>query len=40
MAVRLEIRDDDATLTDERIEAAKAQAIERVTQRLGARLRG
>jgi phenylalanyl-tRNA synthetase beta chain len=40
MAVRLEIRDDDTTLTDERIEAAKVQAIERVTQRLGARLRG
>jgi phenylalanyl-tRNA synthetase beta chain len=40
MAVRLEIRDDDTTLTDERIEAAKAQAVERATQRLGARLRG
>ncbi|HET9976918.1 MAG TPA: phenylalanine--tRNA ligase subunit beta [Burkholderiaceae bacterium] len=40
MAVRLEIRDDDTTLTDERIEAAKAQAVERAALRLGARLRG
>jgi phenylalanyl-tRNA synthetase beta chain len=39
MAVRLEIRDDDTTLTDERIEAAKAQAVERAAARLGARLR-
>jgi phenylalanyl-tRNA synthetase beta chain len=39
MAVRLELRDDDVTLTEERIEAAKAQAIERAAQRLGARLR-
>jgi len=39
MAVRLELRDDDATLTDERIEAALAEALARVGQRLGARLR-
>jgi phenylalanyl-tRNA synthetase beta chain len=40
MAVRLELRDDDATLTEERIEAARAQAVERAATRLGARLRG
>jgi phenylalanyl-tRNA synthetase beta chain len=40
LAVRLELRDDDATLTEERIEAAKAQAIDRAATRLGARLRG
>jgi len=40
MAVRLEIRDDETTLTDERIEATKAQAVERAATRLGARLRG
>jgi phenylalanyl-tRNA synthetase beta chain len=39
MAVRLELRDDNATLTDERIDAVMAQAIERATSRLGARLR-
>jgi phenylalanyl-tRNA synthetase beta chain len=39
MAVRLELRDDDTTLTEERIEAAQAQALQRVQQRLGARLR-
>jgi phenylalanyl-tRNA synthetase beta chain len=39
MAVRLELRDDNATLTDERIDAAMQQAIERATARLGARLR-
>ncbi len=39
MAVRLELRDNEATLTDERIEAAKQQAIERASARLGARLR-
>ncbi len=39
MAVRLELRDDEVTLTDERIEAAMQQAIERATARLGARLR-
>lgn len=39
MAVRLELRDDDATLTDERIEAALAEALARAGRRLGARLR-
>ena len=39
MAVRLELRDDDATLTDERIDRALAEALARVTTRLGARLR-
>jgi phenylalanyl-tRNA synthetase beta chain len=39
MAVRLELRDDEATLTDERIDAATQQAISRATSRLGARLR-
>jgi phenylalanyl-tRNA synthetase beta chain len=39
MAVRLELRDDEATLTEERIEAAQAQALQRAQQRLGARLR-
>jgi phenylalanyl-tRNA synthetase beta chain len=39
MAVRLELRDDEATLTEERIEAAQTQALQRAQQRLGARLR-
>jgi phenylalanyl-tRNA synthetase beta chain len=39
MAVRLELRDDNATLTEERIEAAQGQALQRAQQRLGARLR-
>ncbi len=39
MTVRLELRDDALTLTEERIEAAKLQAVERAVQRLGARLR-
>jgi phenylalanyl-tRNA synthetase beta chain len=39
MAVRLELRDDEATLTDERIDAVMRQAIERAMTRLGARLR-
>ena len=39
MAVRLELRDDESTLTDERIEAAMQQALERAKARLGARLR-
>ncbi len=39
MAVRLDLRDDDATLTEERIETAKAQAVQRAHDRLGARLR-
>jgi phenylalanyl-tRNA synthetase beta chain len=39
MAVRLELRDDEATLTDERIDAVMQQAIARAQTRLGARLR-
>lgn len=39
MAVRLELRDDQATLTDERIEAALAEALARAQDRIGARLR-
>jgi phenylalanyl-tRNA synthetase beta chain len=39
MAVRLELRDDNATLTEVRIEAAQTQALQRAQQRLGARLR-
>jgi phenylalanyl-tRNA synthetase beta chain len=39
LAVRLELRDDEATLTDERIEAVVQQAIARAETRLGARLR-
>ena len=40
MAVRLELLDNEATLTDERIEAAVAAAVARVQSGLGARLRG
>jgi phenylalanyl-tRNA synthetase beta chain len=40
LAVRLELRDDDATLTDERIEAAVSAAVLRLQTQLGARLRG
>jgi phenylalanyl-tRNA synthetase beta chain len=39
MAVRLTLRDDHATLTDERIDAAVSQAVERARTRLDARLR-
>ncbi|HEU5294437.1 MAG TPA: phenylalanine--tRNA ligase subunit beta [Burkholderiaceae bacterium] len=39
MAVRLELMDDAATLTDERIEAALRAARERALERVGARLR-
>jgi phenylalanyl-tRNA synthetase beta chain len=39
MAVRLELMDDVATLTDERIEAALRSARERALERVGARLR-
>ncbi|HEV8691669.1 MAG TPA: phenylalanine--tRNA ligase subunit beta [Ideonella sp.] len=39
LAVRLELLDDDATLTDERIEAAKNQAVARAQVAHGARLR-
>ncbi len=40
LALRLEIRDDEATLTDERIEAIKAEVLGVLTGRLGVRLRG
>ena len=39
LAVRLELLDGDATLTDERIEAAKNQAVARALAAHGARLR-
>jgi phenylalanyl-tRNA synthetase beta chain len=39
MAVRLELMDDAATLTDERIEVALRGARERALERVGARLR-
>jgi len=40
LAVRIELLDDEATLTDERIDAAVAQVIERLKAQLGVRLRG
>ena len=40
MAVRLELLDDDATLTDERIDGAVSAIVAAATQQLGARLRG
>ncbi len=40
LAVRLELLDDETTLTDERIEAAVAAAVGRVQAAHGARLRG
>jgi phenylalanyl-tRNA synthetase beta chain len=40
LAYRLELRDDQATLTDERIEAAVAAAVGRAQVAFGARLRG
>jgi phenylalanyl-tRNA synthetase beta chain len=39
MAVRLELRDDAATLTDERVDTVMAQLQARLHERLGARLR-
>jgi phenylalanyl-tRNA synthetase beta chain len=39
MAVRIELRDDDATLTDERVDAALAATRARLQSQLGARLR-
>ncbi len=39
MAVRLELLDDNETLTDERIEAVVAQVLDSLATRLGARLR-
>ena len=40
LAVRLELLDNDNTLTDERIDATVAEVIARLGARLGARLRG
>ena len=40
LAVRIELLDDEVTLTDERIDAAVAQVIERLQAQLGVRLRG
>jgi len=40
LAVRLELLDDEATLTDERIDAAVARVLEVLRARLGVRLRG
>ena len=40
LAVRLELRDDEATLTDERIDMAVAGVLETLRTRLGVRLRG
>jgi phenylalanyl-tRNA synthetase beta chain len=39
LAVRLELLDDEATLTDQRIDAAMAAAVARVAGAFGARLR-
>jgi phenylalanyl-tRNA synthetase beta chain len=39
LAVRLELRDDQATLTDERIDAAVTAAVRRAAETCGARLR-
>ena len=39
-ALRLELRDDVVTLTDEAIEAEVAAVLEALQRRLGARLRG
>jgi phenylalanyl-tRNA synthetase beta chain len=40
MAVRLELLDEAHTLTDERIDAAVAEVVARLSERVGARLRG
>ncbi|KQW52163.1 MULTISPECIES: phenylalanine--tRNA ligase subunit beta [unclassified Roseateles] len=40
LAVRLELLDDEATLTDERIEAAVAAIVAAASNQVGARLRG
>jgi phenylalanyl-tRNA synthetase beta chain len=40
LAVRLELLDDEATLTDERIDAAVAAIVAAASSQLGARLRG
>jgi len=40
LAVRLELLDDETTLTDERIEQAVAAVLQALNEKLGARLRG
>jgi phenylalanyl-tRNA synthetase beta chain len=40
MTIRLELLDDEHTLTDERIDAAMAQVLDSLGSRLGVRLRG
>jgi len=40
LSVRLELLDDENTLTDERIDAAVVQVLDTLGARLGARLRG
>ena len=40
MTLRLELLDDDNTLTDDRIEAARLQVVDLLRERLGVRLRG
>ena len=40
LAVRLELLDDGATLTDERVDAVVKNLIATLQQRLGVRLRG
>jgi len=40
VAVRLQLLDDETTLTDERTEAVTAQVLAALHQRLGVRLRG
>lgn len=40
LALRIELLDEQATLTDERIEATVAQVLQSLGQRLGVRLRG
>ncbi|MBC7992293.1 MAG: phenylalanine--tRNA ligase subunit beta [Rhizobacter sp.] len=40
LALRLEVLDDSATLTDERIEAVKTDVLKALQSRLGVRLRG
>jgi phenylalanyl-tRNA synthetase beta chain len=40
LAIRLELLDDSATLTDERIESVKADVLNALQTRLGVRLRG
>ncbi len=40
MAVRLELLDEETTLTDERIEQTVARVLAALGEKLGARLRG